>query len=224
MPPKAKAPSPGTESVAISIPPLVVSHVELPIVGDTPLIVHAWSHKAKEMMLAKQMKKATAGQRQAKDPDQDYIDSLYRLDAKGNLLTSEASPNGAGHRGSNNYGFPFIAFKAAAINACRGIAGLSMVEARGLFHVPDGYAVINGEPHKREDMVRLETGVADIRYRAEFSDWSTTVPVEFDPGNISLEQIVNLFNRAGFYVGVGEYRPTGRKSSGPYGRFHVELK
>ena len=38
---------------------------------------------------------------------------------------------------------------------------------------------------------------------------------------LSMEQIVNLFNIAGFGAGVGEWRP-GSKSGGSFGMFHVD--
>lgn len=49
------------------------------IVGDSPLIVHAWSAKAKKEILDKQMKKAKTA-RAAKNPEQDYEEAFYRLE------------------------------------------------------------------------------------------------------------------------------------------------
>lgn len=62
----------------IDLPPLQVNILRIVLVGDTPLIVHKWSDKAKKMMLDKQMKKASAG-KEAKGPYQDFLDSLYTL-------------------------------------------------------------------------------------------------------------------------------------------------
>lgn len=42
----------------IEIPAMDFRMATLHVVGDSPLIVHAWSEKAKRMMLEKQMKKA----------------------------------------------------------------------------------------------------------------------------------------------------------------------
>ena len=39
----------------VEIKPVELRNVTLKIVGDTPLIVHAWSEKAKRMMLESQM-------------------------------------------------------------------------------------------------------------------------------------------------------------------------
>lgn len=68
------------ENVAeeLHIPALDIKYFDVLIIGDSPLIVHAWSDKAKKMMLDKQMKKSTKG-REAKDPFMDFVDSMYWL-------------------------------------------------------------------------------------------------------------------------------------------------
>ena len=185
----------------ISIPRIDIREMELSLTGDTALICHAWSDKAKKMMLAKQMKEAKPG-REAKNPKQDYEDSIYRLE--------DGTP-----------GFPAVAFKQAAVGACRFVKGdIKMTEARGAFHVQGELIPIEGEPSMREDMVRIGMGVADIRYRAEFKEWSVTLLVKYNSAALSPAQIINLFNIAGFGVGVGEWRP---EKSGSYGMFHVEV-
>jgi hypothetical protein len=168
------------------------------IVGDSPLITHAWSHKAKEMMLNKQMKKGTQA-KEAKDPEKDYEESLYRL------------PDGA-------CGFPSIGVKAAAIRGAKGL-GMVMSDTRAAFHIEGDLLKINGEPHPREDMVRIGMGTADIRYRGEFTDWSIDLPVTYNARIVSAEQIVAMLDAGGFGTGIGEWRP---EKDGQFGRFHVE--
>lgn len=67
-------------------------------------------------------------------------------------------------------------------------------------------------------MVRIALGTADIRYRGEFREWSADLAIRFNASVLSAEQITNLFNMAGFGVGVGEWRP---ERSGSFGMFHV---
>ena len=185
----------------ISLPEFKTQYLELQLVGDSPLIVHAWSHKAKTEMLEKQMKKAKQA-KAVRDPEQEYKDSLYTM------------PDGDG------YGFPVIAFKAAAVRAAND-AGMKMTEARRAFHIDGELVKINGEPRMREDMVKIGMGTADLRYRGEFTQWSVTLLIKFNSHVISQEQIANLFALAGFGVGVGEWRP---EKSGSFGRFHVALE
>lgn len=184
--------------VALNIPRIDVREMSITLIGDSPLISHAWSDKAKKMMLDKQMKKAKTA-KEAKDPEQDFKDSIYWYD--------EGVP-----------GFPAVAFKAAAVSACRFSDGIKMTEARGAFHIQGELVAIDGTPEPREDMVRIGMGVADIRYRAQYMPWKVNLSVSYNASALSPEQIVNLFNIAGFGVGVGEWRP---EKDGSYGRFHV---
>lgn len=203
------------KDTAIELPRLDIQMMEVTIVGDEPLIVHAWSQKSKGEMLAKQMKKAKSA-KAAKDPTQDFKDSLYPM------------PDGG-------YGFPAVGFKAAAVTACTSTGGVTKVQARQSFHIlGEGVdiqgafpgtlkreslvRVYGGEPRMREDTVRIGMGVADLRYRGEFWPWHAKLLVRFNANVLSAEQILNLVNTAGFGVGVGEWRP---EKDGMSGVFHV---
>ena len=146
----------------------------------------------------KQMKKAKVA-RESKDPERDFRESLYD------------HPDGG-------YGFPVVAFKSAAVDACSHVREITKVEARGAFHIAGELALIDGKPTMRQDMVRVGMGSADIRFRGEFKKWSTELLVRFNSSVLSLEQIVNLFNTAGFAIGVGEWRP---EKNGSFGMFRV---
>lgn len=187
-----------TAQTQISIPAPDIRTATFRLVGTTSLICHAWSHKAKEQMLAKQMKRASVG-KTAKDPEQDFRDSLYPMSD------------------GDGYGFPAIAFKAAMVRAGTYL-DLKMTFLRGCFHVPDGLLRIDGTPEPREDMVRVGQGTADIRYRAEFSPWVVELPIRYNANVISEEQIANLLVTAGFSVGVGEWRP---EKDGNHGMWEV---
>jgi hypothetical protein len=74
----------------------------------------------------------------------------------------------------------------------------------------------------REDMVRLDKGVADLRYRAEFPTWSVTLSITYASNILKTEDILSLVNAAGM-GGVGEWRPSAPKvASGTYGTFQVD--
>ncbi len=184
-----------TQTIMLAAPDLRV--IQLGIAGTSPLICHQWSEKAKKQMLDKQTKQAKNG-RETKDPDQDYEDSLY------------LHPEGG-------YGFPAVAFKAAAVRAGT-YADMKMTFLRGAFHVIGELARIEGTPEPREDMVRVNNGAPDIRYRGMFPTWHTTLTIRYNARAISAEQILNLFQVAGFSVGVGEWRP---ERNGSFGTFEV---
>lgn len=186
---------------SVEIKRINIQRVSLTIEGDSPLIVHAWSSKAKKEMLDKQMKKAKTA-KEAKDPARDYEEAFYRL------------PNG-------KPGFPTIAFKQAAVSAGgRFSEGLKMTELRGSFYVEGELVEIIGDATMREDMVRVGMGTADIRYRPEFKAWKTVLNIKYNADAVSLDQLVNIFNLAGFGVGVGEWRP---ERDGQYGMFHCAV-
>ena len=190
----------GKAEQAVELKRINIKRVEMKIVGDSPLIVHAWAEKTKREMLDKQMKKAKTA-KEAKDPQRDYEGAFYRTE-------------------DGKYGFPTVAFKSAAVSAGgRFSDGLKMTELRGSFFVEGEMTEILGEPRMREDMVRVGMGTADIRYRPEFVKWSTTLKIKYNADAISLDQLVNIFNLAGFGVGVGEWRP---EKDGQFGMFHVE--
>ena len=190
--------SPREESQEVKLTGLAIDGLRLRLIGTSPLIVHKWSEKAKKQMLDKQMKRASQG-KAAKDPDQDYRESLYIRD-------------------DGTYGFPAVAFKAAAVRAGT-YCEMKMVFLRGAFHVEGDLVHVEGEPQRREDMVRVGMGTADIRYRPEFPKWATELDVSYNSRALAAEQIVNLFEIAGFAVGVGEWRP---EKDGQFGRFRVE--
>src|SRR5258708_34234736 len=93
------------EATMIELPRLDLKPLQITLVGDSPLICHAWSKKAKQEMLDKQMKKAKQA-KGAKDPERDYKESLYE------------HPEGG-------FGFPAVAFKAAAEDACSHTANIT---------------------------------------------------------------------------------------------------
>jgi len=216
----------------VELPGIDIGYFTVNIVGDSPLIVHRWSEKAKKEMLDKQMKKASKG-KEAKVPKRDFVEALYWLDDAGCLLpeipyglsditndTDDAVIIEALQKGK--FGFPAVAFKACAIDAGfqQGVIA-KKTTSRGAFHIIGEYAVIEGMPDMREDMVQVGgmSKVADIRYRPEFKQWRTSLNIRYNKNAISPEQIINLLNYGGFSNGVGEWRPS---KDGSYGTFHVE--
>lgn len=198
-------------TTAIELPRLNIATIEIPIKGDSPLIVHKFSEKAKKQMLDKQMKKASAG-KEAKNPWRDFVESMYWLDGM------PEEPNEDDVK-AGRFGFPAVGFKAAAVTACTSIGSITKVAARQAFHVEGEFVEIKGPPPSmREDIARIAMGTADLRYRGEFDPWNAVLTVKYNANLMSAEQVVNLFETAGFAVGVGEWRP---ERDGPFGRFHV---
>jgi len=180
----------------------------LTLVGDSPLIVHRFSDKARQMMQDKQAKKASAG-REVRDPQAEYEQCFYNL------------PGGL-------YGFPAAGFKGSAVRAAKSLPDMSMVDARGFFHIetlPEhGNCVTIARFSKVEmvtDTVRIGRGVADLRYRPYFYDWEVDLKINYNASMVSNVQLAAMFDIAGFSVGVGDWRP---EKNGSNGRFHVKTE
>lgn len=201
------------EQMGIIIPEVDFRTMTVAVVGDSPIIFNKWTEKAKRMMLAKQMKKATTG-KEAKDPWMDFCRSMYWLDGMPENPTEEDVENA-------RFGFPACGFKAAAVDAGfqQGVLA-KKTTARGAFHIIGDFVEIKGTPEMREDMVRVGMGTADIRYRGMIREWSADLLIRYNASAMSAEQIINLINMGGFANGVGEWRPS---RDGSFGMFHVKL-
>ena len=207
----------------IEIRPIEIKKVTIRIVGDTPLIMHAWSEKAKRMMLEAQMGIAKGKKKETKNPVDDFIRSMYWLTPMpedGTMESfEEAIANGA------RFGFPVTAFKQAAISAAYRMGwAKDKMSMRGAFFIDsdeNGMIEIHSDtPEMREDMVKVGMGTADIRYRGEFKNWYADLTISYNAnGQYSLENIVNIINAGGYVCGVGEWRP---ERDGQNGMFHVQ--
>ncbi len=178
--------------------------ITLELVGKTPLIMHKMSEKSKKMIRDKQQKKAKVV-RKARNPSQEFKDAMYT-------------------DGNGGHVFPARAFKAAAVEACRLIDGITMAAARQMFFVmgltqAEWVGIESDKPIMREDVVTIGQGTTDLRYRPEFQNWHATIKVEFLENVISPEQIINIFEMAGFVCGIGEDRPN--KKGHTFGMFTV---
>ena len=151
----------------IEIRPIEIQKTTIRIVGDTPLIMHAWSEKAKREILEKQMKTTKSKAKQAMNPVEDFIRSMYWLTPMPTEMTQEAfeAAIDAGAR----FGFPVTAFKQAAISAAYRMGWTKdKMTMRGAFFI-DGdenqmIRICSDTPIMREDMARIGMGTADIRY------------------------------------------------------------
>jgi len=206
------------ESKEIIIPAIDIRRITLKIVGDSPLIMHAWDEKVKREMLDKQMGKAKTKRHELRDPVREFINSMYWLDGAPEEGTEEGFIN-AINSGRARFGFPATGLKSSAVSAgYRAKVTKDKVSMYGAFHINSQYIEINGTPEMREDMVRVGMGVADLRYRGEFKDWNSEVNVRYNAGAITAEQLVNLFNLGGFACGIGEWRV---EKAGMNGMYHV---
>lgn len=190
--------------MAIEIKPIVATKLAFWIRGTSPLIQHAWSEKGLSMMrmtAAERKKQPKVG----RDPESEAAACCYRTD-------------------TGDIGIPLTAFKASLIGAAHKDFGLEKTLLRKSFFIPttDSNRVVpieSGDYVIREDIVRVGINQTDLRYRPEFRNWRARIVAEIDAGLLTPSDIVSLVNRAGFSVGIGEWRP---EKGGEFGRFEID--
>lgn len=217
------------EEAVISIRPIEVKETTIRIVGDSPLIMHAWSEKAKRMMLEAQQGKAKGKKKPVKNPVDDFIQAAYWMSGKPQYPddASEEECAAAFEAAIENgatFGFPVTAIKQAAQSAAYRLGWVkNQMGLRGSFFIKgdeNGMVQIHSDvPEMREDMVKVGMGTADIRYRPQFNHWYIDLLISYNAASeFSLESIINAINAGGYVCGIGEWRP---ERDGDYGRFHV---
>ena len=185
------------------------------IVGTAPYVQARFSGKAMQAMAAKMTAGSTARgkkAREARDFNDDYTQAMH--------VSTEGW-----------VGIPAGAFRQAMISACR-LVGFKMTLAKlSVFVAADGFDAIdgipliriNGTPERIDMAVRNATGVADIRVRPIWREWSADVRVRYDADQFTLNDVTNLMDRVGMQVGIGEGRPDSRQSAGlGWGTFRLE--
>lgn len=199
----------------VEIKPVNLQQVRVPIVGTAPYCMHNFSEKARRIMLAAQIATAKSKKKEPRDLDADF--------------------EGAIHRASEGwYGIPASAFRAAMISACR-LVGFKMTMAKlAIFIQHDGLDVetgqplvklVAGEPERSEMAVRLESGVASVAIRPLWREWGAMLAVRYDADQFKANDVINLLDRAGQQVGIGEGRPDSKNSAGlGWGTFQVDLE
>lgn len=189
----------------IKLKPLNKKYFEVTIVGVTPLIFHCWSEKPKKEMREKKTLGKKTRERVVAVPEEEAELTTYRLS-------------------DGSVAFPVTGIKSAIRDAAHKDLGIAKnLIDRGLFvRADEGFLVRVNTPglKMREDMVRVGVSrAADLRWRNEAQEWSIKLRLEYDADWLQPETIVNLIQRAGFGIGIGEWRP---EKSGDFGRFEVK--
>jgi hypothetical protein len=187
------------------------------IVGDTPLITHAWSEKAKREMLIKQVK-ATKPGKEARDPQADFVSSLYEM--------------------NGGFGFPATGVKNCILSAAhkdKGIARASVMAAlwlhaemvrtrpalAGAICDMPLIKVHGPKPEMREDMVKIGSGLsktANLAYRGQFTVWAMRITGRFNTAVLTAEALAFIVQESGIAAGLGEWR---NERKGMFGAFHL---
>ena len=217
----------------IVIEPIKLVKTEVVLIGETPLLVHAWSEKSKRMMLESQQKLNKAKKaKPVRDPFSEFMHAAYWITEMPKEDTPEAFEEAVAD--GAKFGFKTIAIKEATLAAAYRAGYIpNQVGMRCNFYL-NSTDYYNGDPGMelaaietpeppflREDPVKIggASKTADLRYRPEFRNWRIRVKITLiDTGVFSMSSIVNALNLAGQMNGIGEWR---MERGGDFGRFHV---
>lgn len=212
-----------TATEVIEIRPIEWEEIKVRLVGDTPLIMHAWSEKAKRQMLEAQQRTTKTKARELRDPVSDFINSMYWLSEKPEDETEKGFVD-AIEKGAR-FCFPVTAIKQAGNSAAYRMGWVkNQMGLRGSYFLVGNenqmVEVHSDVPIMREDMVTVGIGGTDLRYRGEFRNWYINLTIRFNKNGLySKEQILNVINAGGSICGIGEWRP---EKDGQYGMYHIE--
>lgn len=207
-----------TEDGTVTIPAANFVRTTVRVRGTAPYVQLKFGEKVNtQMMQAMATPKADKKGKQARPPrnfDEDFKQAQHIAVAGWN-------------------GIPSSGIRTAMVDACRTIS-LPMTRGKmAVFVIADGFDVEDGtpltqlhsdrEPERTAMHVRNDNGSADIRIRPMWRNWWANITIEFDADMITTESVINLLDRAGRQVGVGEGRPFSKNSTGMgWGTFTVE--
>ena len=200
-------PQPAAQAaIQVKVPKADIRTLVVKIAGVTPYLQCRFPEKAMRKMMDSQRlgdrgKNRTA--RKPRDFKQDYEQSMHKME-------------------DGKCGIPCSAFRAALISACR-LVGFKMTIAKlSLFIEADGFdrldgiplVKIEGRPESHEMIGRNADGGADIRVRAIWRKWGAKIRIQYDANQFDAVDVVNLLDRVGKQVGIGEGRADSRSSAG----------
>ena len=178
------------------------------IVGTSPLLCNRLSEKAKrELLLPGGPRRGAARAESLKHvPLQEYRDSPYTLrDGEGPTRLALLSSM----------------FKKSLTAAALRTPGATKTELGQLVQPIGNRLPLYGRPELYMAIVRSAdmNHTPDVRTRAILPEWACEITFEWVAPQLREKSITNLLARAGFFIGVGDYRP--EKGAGSYGQFRI---
>jgi hypothetical protein len=211
--------------------------IYLTLKGTTSLLANRFSDKAMQA-LYNMDHNVQAGEHPVRNEFKEFLESRYMIQPGTPVKMEEAAAVAKGmvttdkdagmwiNPADGVHGFPAIGIKEAMVRGSKGMPGLPMTDARLQFFVLPGkmhddlIPVAFKRINMRQDIVRLNNAARSpqLRYRAEYIDWTMQVKILFRSEQIQLQTVLDIIGRAG-YVGLGDWRP---ECSGVHGMFEID--
>lgn len=185
--------------------------------GITPLFMHAFSEDA--MRTLEKTRMGEPQERRNISPEDEWAHACHMI-------------SGAPFKRGARYGVPATAIRSALEEAAPYIANRKVTKklvAGTIFIVADDpekqlVEIKAQKVVKDRRIARINNGKSpEVRYRPILHGWTMDITVQYDPTMVTPKLILALIQRAGFSVGIGDYRPQ-RGKGGTYGRFQLKAK
>jgi hypothetical protein len=201
-----------TSDETITIQPLHIQRIVIPIKGTQPLITNKFSDEAAEKLAGSQTGPQIKAAKTPRLPEAEFLAARYVL---------SADPSGA--QDLDICGFPAAGLKKAMVAAAMRVTEAKGTWVRAILNVEGengtGLVAIEAGPPKQQTDHVVQAGRGNLRYRPVFWPWSMNVAVTFNTDQIKAQDVVNLVQQAGFSIGIGDWRP---EKNGQYGTFEVD--
>lgn len=191
----------------VVLEPLDIKQMSITVQGNA-LLMDKFPERVKDEIIAKQtgekrIKKST------RDIDREVKEAIHKTN-------------------DGQVGYPAAGFKLAMMD----IAASFTKERKGntitkklvsgalrVVNQVDGLIPIK---YKKQDVLEHQV-FENTKYSPQFHDWEAELVFKYDATSLSPQDITTLLNYAGFRIGIGAWRPKGRKGgSGEYGMFQVK--
>ena len=176
------------------------------IKGKTNLLMDKLPVEVKKGILAKQAGISKGNKKKIRDTKQEVLDAIH--------ITQ-----------SGKIGYPSFGFKKGMME-CTSFVGDKQFSKK---LVSGAVKIINAEDglipikYKKQTVSKHNIG-SNTKFTPQFHDWGCELVLEYDENNITAQDIITLLNYAGFYNGIGVWRPKGGGGgSGEYGMYEVDL-
>ena len=197
------------EGDVIVVSEIKMQRMRLNIIGQSPLVPHAVSAKAKGQLLFPAPKKNAAEKATSMkhEPYEEFLEAAYKFSDSDNAATRLYMPGSSFHSALANVAIDMVGAKKAQIGR--------------LTTVLQGKVPVWGAPQIWATIVRSSdmARTPDVRVLPILPEWATTVEIEFVGSLIKDTSIANLMAAAGVIVGIGDGRP--EKGKLAMGRFRL---
>lgn len=175
----------------VNIRPLQLETISIEVEGTTALLMNQLGEEVQDDIESKYQKGEVKAKKKAQDILKHVEEKIHRL------------PDGT-------VCFPSPAFKRGIEDAAIELDGMTKKQVdRGMRFLVQKVPILFEEQVINKTWGRKSgrNRAPYLIYRPEFRNWSCVLHIEFDSTVITPQAIITLLNHAGYYSGLGDWRP-----------------